>query len=579
MKKSIVFVMVFLGCLVVLTGCRKDDMAGGIMLTTERFILDGMKTSVVGDEVHWVDGDAVRINGQAGTVEVSGSTARAVGFESLTGAIRGYYPASIITATGASNEGTDNPTVVFPHRFASSFSGGRQILGLPMVGRANDGATEILFKHLSAAVNVRVKNSTGREKLYLDSVVIASADQQLCGAATVTLSSADVPAVSGASNVEANRSVVVYFDEPVLISGDYLQVQVPILPVAGGELTFKVYTHALMSDIYPGVAPAHYSYNYSRALSNNALGRNVLGVAQIAVTGASDYVTEVNRGLFTVNATTGAQVRFSQGNLQYQASTGTWRFAENQYDHIGNAAGNNVFGDNRATQSAWIDLFGWGTSGWDNGNALYMPWNNGQSGSGTYGHGYGPRVGYTSNVSLVDDYAQADWGVFNSISNGGNASGLWRTSTSVEWQVILANRDASTLNGTSNARYAKAIVNTDSGMIVFPDVYTHPNDVSLPSSINVTGSGGWTSNNYSLSDWKKMEAMGAVFLPITARTGVETMTPQLTTGYYWSTTVAPVQNGNARAFCMYFSNMEFSASSPYFRYYGMAVRLVKDIVE
>ena len=26
------------------------------------------------------------------------------------------------------------------------------------------------------------------------------------------------------------------------------------------------------------------------------------------------------------------QVRFSRGNLQYQASTNTWRFAENQYD-------------------------------------------------------------------------------------------------------------------------------------------------------------------------------------------------------------------------------------------------------
>ena len=528
MKKATVLVMVFLGCLVVMTGCRKDDMAGGIMLTTESFVQDGMKTSVVGDEVHWVNGDAVRINGQTGTVEVSGSTARAVGFESLSGAIRGYYPSSIITATGAANENTDSPTIVFPHRYASSFSGSSQM--------------------------------------------------QLCGAASVTMSSSDDPTVSGKSNVEANRSVVVYFDEPVLISGDYLQVQVPILPVAGGELTFKVYTHALMSDIYPGVAKAHYSYNYSRALSNNALGRNVMGTVQIAVTGASDYVTEVNRGLFTINKTSGAKVRFSQGNLQYQASSGTWRFAENQYEYIGDAAGNNIFGDSRATQSAWIDLYGWGTSGWNNGNALYEPWNNGQSGSGTYGHGYGPRVGYTSNVSLVDDYAESDWGVYNSISNGGSAAGLWRTSTSVEWQVILNSRDASTINGTSNAHFAKASVNGVYGLIIFPDAYAHPNCVSLPSNINVIGSGGWTSNVYLLSDWKEMEAMGAVFLPITARTGVETLL-QLTTGNYWSTTVAPVQNGNARAFCMYFSNLDFSASSSYFRYYGMAVRLVKDIVE
>lgn len=562
MKKATVLVMVFLGCLVVMTGCRKDDMAGGIELTTERFILDGMKTSVVGDEVHWVNGDAVRINGQAGTVEVSGSTARAVGFESLTGAIRGYYPASIITATGASNEGTDNPRVVFPHRFASSFSGGRQILGLPMVGRANDGATEILFKHLSAAVNVRVKNSTGREKLYLDSVIVVSADKQLCGAATVTLSSADAPAVSGASNVEANRSVVVYFDEPVLISGDYLQVQVPILPVAGGELTFKVYTHALMSDIYPGVAPAHYSYNYSRALSNNALGRNVLGVAQIAVTGASAYVTEVNRGLFTINSS-GDKVRFSQGNLQYQASTGIWRFAEHQYDRIGNAPGNNVFGDSRATQSEWIDLFGWGTSGWNNGNTNYMPYCNWYT-SDSNAYGYGPRA---NAVNLTGDYKNADWGVYNSISNGGNAPNLWRTLASTEWNYVWKTRSDTT------RAYAKATVNGVKGLILCPDGYTHPEGLSPLTNVNEAGS-GWTGNVFSPADWSKIEAMGAVFLPVTGRAENATIA-LLAGGYYWSTTQI-VADRQYRAFDFFFST-DYVMDNSLQRYYGCAVRVVRDM--
>lgn len=31
----------------------------------------------------------------------------------------------------------------------------------------------------------------------------------------------------------------------------------------------------------------------------------------------------------------GEYIQFAPGNLQYQASTGTWRFAENQYDVIG----------------------------------------------------------------------------------------------------------------------------------------------------------------------------------------------------------------------------------------------------
>ena len=38
-------------------------------------------------------------------------------------------------------------------------------------------------------------------------------------------------------------------------------------------------------------------------------------------------------GVFSVAE--GRQVQFSQGNLQYQPSTATWRFAEHQYDMIG----------------------------------------------------------------------------------------------------------------------------------------------------------------------------------------------------------------------------------------------------
>lgn len=61
-----------------------------------------------------------------------------------------------------------------------------------------------------------------------------------------------------------------------------------------------------------------------------------------------------SNALFSVRAN--KMVRFSRGNLQYQASTGTWRFAENQYDTIG-ADNTNI----SATNTGWIDLFGWST--------------------------------------------------------------------------------------------------------------------------------------------------------------------------------------------------------------------------
>ena len=61
------------------------------------------------------------------------------------------------------------------------------------------------------------------------------------------------------------------------------------------------------------------------------------------------------------------KILFSSGNLQYNPSSNSWRFAENQYDFIGD--------DNQnisPNYTGWLDLFGWATSGY---NGCY-PWLN-----------------------------------------------------------------------------------------------------------------------------------------------------------------------------------------------------------
>ena len=50
----------------------------------------------------------------------------------------------------------------------------------------------------------------------------------------------------------------------------------------------------------------------------------------------------VMQGYFSINAN-GQQVQFSQGNLQYRAATHTWRFAQHQYDVVGDATTGNVY--------------------------------------------------------------------------------------------------------------------------------------------------------------------------------------------------------------------------------------------
>lgn len=120
-----------------------------------------------------------------------------------------------------------------------------------------------------------------------------------------------------------------------------------------------------------------------------------------------------SRALFSVAAD--RQVRLSRGNLQYQASTDTWRFAEKQYEVVGVT---NSFVS--ASNEDWIDLFCWGTSGWESGANAYQPWSVSVDDAG-----YQPGGSWQNG--LFGNYANADWGVYNPISNGGNQPGMWRT--------------------------------------------------------------------------------------------------------------------------------------------------------
>ena len=97
---------------------------------------------------------------------------------------------------------------------------------------------------------------------------------------------------------------------------------------------------------------------YVRAYATNEAGTSY--GEQKSFTTESDIPTPptwtngILPGLFSVSET--QQVQFSQGNLQYQASTNTWRFAEYQWNYIGNDNSNIS-----SSYSGWIDLFGWGT--------------------------------------------------------------------------------------------------------------------------------------------------------------------------------------------------------------------------
>ncbi len=278
-------------------------------------------------------------------------------------------------------------------------------------------------------------------------------------------------------------------------------------------------------------------------------------------------------GLFTINAE-GDQVYFSQGNLQYQASTSTWRFAENQWNYMG-YANNNISSE----YDGWIDLFGWGTSGYhnvyDNFNVNYQPYSTDMAivNSECNYFGYGPSTNMY-DINLTGMSAEYDWGVHNSISNGGNQAGLWRTLTSDEWEYVFFLRSASTVGNVSNARFVKATVNGISGVILFPDVFSVP--VYLPTPLQINNQDASSSvNSYSGEGWLVMENLGCIFLPAAGYREGTTMSDVAIRGYYWSTSYFD----NRVARLLYFSYQYYNPSigiSTNYRHRGYSVRLVQN---
>lgn len=165
-------------------------------------------------------------------------------------------------------------------------------------------------------------------------------------------------------------------------------------------------------------------------------------------------------GVFTVSPT--RKVRFSRGNLQYETTTGVWRFATNQYDTVGGNISNQ-----------YVDLFGYGTSGWvGSGAAAYQP-----TATSTSSHDYDATYGGITLTSLEGYMEHRDWGVHNPILNGGNQAGLWRLLTQREMNNVVYNRWEP---------YALAIVNGVYGLVLLPDDWDdsrNPNDHKIHAAI------------------------------------------------------------------------------------------------
>lgn len=268
------------------------------------------------------------------------------------------------------------------------------------------------------------------------------------------------------------------------------------------------------------------------------------------------------------------KVVFSQGNLQYQPSTKTWRFAEHQYDYIGEMNKN----ISNASYTGWIDLFGWST----NNRSISF----GISASENDEDYEGPFV---------------DWGI-NSIEQYGN---IWYTLSADEWFYLFFDRK------NAGKLFAFGSVDSVEGVIILPDKWValdyipftpstekglgeHSITTTTTSptehiqkerdgfyqddgdSFSNTVQSHCTDNVYTAEQWHELEWYGATFLPIAGFRGGEDTNILFRAlqkrSIYWSST----GDGNSAyglemGLCIY-----LKPRNKVPRKYGFSVRLVRD---
>ena len=267
----------------------------------------------------------------------------------------------------------------------------------------------------------------------------------------------------------------------------------------------------------------------------------LLGIAGMSTSLAAQESPEsFLGGLFSVSAD--KQVRFSKGNLRctINGTDTAWVFAAHQYDMLGTA---NVNGSVLANT---IDLFGW------SGSTATAKWGISTS---------------TSSSDYSGDFA--DWG--QHIGDGS----LWRTLTYDEWTYLCSGRaNAASLMGVARINLDAEGTTYANGLILLPDSWTCPEGITFRSGFASEYSEQAYADyqTFTLAQWEKLEAAGAVFLPASGYRKGSSIYNMQGGGYYWSAT----PSGSSCAYYLSFYSGEAGWGGND-RYLGQAVRLVQDI--
>ncbi len=207
------------------------------------------------------------------------------------------------------------------------------------------------------------------------------------------------------------------------------------------------------------------------------------------VTGEIEEI-EIGKSPKTFSVSPTLAVKIAPGDLMYNMKGNFWKFNENQYKFNGY----NVDDEGVIKNDVWKVYFLRGTSGF-----RYV--------SPSLTKKQYESYSYQNVVSGSIADTNYDWGKYNKIENGGNKAGIWRTLTDDEFEYLAHKR--------KNAKYLCGRVAILEGNDFYNcDVFL-PDDFEIPEGLEFVSFGEYDNgvlkfNRYTISQWEKMEAAGAV---------------------------------------------------------------------
>lgn len=535
MRKLSIFFLALAAGTMMFTGCKKDHQVVTLGLELENAPAG---SKVVIDENHnpvILDGDEVNVNGTNYSVSVNGSGQYVVDVNEATdGNYYAAYPASLTTGF----TGTTAQPVHLSRWQAYKHNNGVQDVQLPAGAViANDGTKKLKFYNLGSLLEIQWTN-TSSAAYEIIGIEVTVPDVALYGDGQANLAgTSSSMTFSDTKKNRVNLDIAENDRETVASNGTSRKYYVFLPTFSNKQVTVEIQTMK-PSSAQPTSDEQKLKTVTVQTGSTVTLDRNK--IVPVSFEGAPKENNELT-GYFSVRDN--YKVVFSRGNLQHvetaEPSTGTWKFADRQYD---------FFALNNLTQGGYEvstteDLFAWSFdySGDDVRDNMF----------GVFTYDWWSDQGdWTASGTF------ADWGKFKTIS--GDAPQTWHTLTSDEWFYLLHTRVGGTgdnLRGKAKitgiaghpGRYSISTVPTEvCGFILLPDDWT-PNDV--PAGLSFTpasqeGGANTYENVYSISEWARMEAAGAMFLPAAGyaepygNNGSVVVYDQSSNqnGHYWSST-------------------------------------------